>query len=475
MTYTDVELRMRIDDLVAHGAPQIGAALTELLALRQERDALQAKLTEANNCTELWHSATQEANEQCQRAEDDNTALRENCRELEPRALTCDDEWIVDGCNDLSDIVWRFHDFDDLAAARASMLDATCRIVRIPVPLAAAEPVAEMARRHGLPEPSPEVMRERLDRETGKRVAAEPAGEPEKPVIGGYAERVLERLCAAADSVRPENASEAAARAALGGLHVGGFLRDDPAREKPAPWAPKVGDRVRAVNADQVGHIERVDQIDTESGPVYYTVRINPTLSVSTTCIAPAPESPITPEPERERQMRREWNAEGPPEPGMLSENGRRLHFCVDLGADKPLRPVTLHGMMSLDRSDDRRRMAVEIARWRTGDLPEKQPEQPDAPGEANLRKASGFDDFAAGQSKEWRDGACFKKSSKSAAAAEQIEKLRASGAIIQTAPHAEHWLARTAERDTLRTIAEECNEPYIRGLALDALLGPPT
>jgi hypothetical protein len=87
-----------------------------------------------------------------------------------------------------------------------------------------------------------------------------------------------------------------------------------------------------------------------------------------------------------------------------------------------------------------------------------------DEPGEAPLRQAvnkRGIDPAA--------------RSGKSAAMAAQIEKLRASGAIIQGAPHAEHWLTRTAERDTLRTIAEECNEPYIRGLALDALLGPPT
>jgi hypothetical protein len=63
-------------------------------------------------------------------------------------------------------------------------------------------------------------------------------------------------------------------------------------------------------------------------------------------------------------------------------------------------------------------------------------------------------------------------RSGKSAAMAEQIEKLRASGAIISTSERDRHWLAATAERAALRKIAEECNEAYIRGLALDALLG---
>jgi hypothetical protein len=172
---------------------------------------------------------------------------------------------------------------------------------------------------------------------------------------------------------------------------------------------------------------------------------------------------PITPEPERERQMRREWNAEECPAPCEAEHADAdvgQLRFIEALGHDgNDASVIQLSAQMSFHRTHARRRMAVELARRRLAER-STLPPQPDA-GEAPLRQAvnkRGIDPT--------------QLSGKSAAMAEQIEKLRASGAIISTSERDRHWLAATAERAALRKIAEECNEAYIRGLALDALLG---
>jgi hypothetical protein len=98
---TDEAVRVTIDDLVRNGAPRIGALLAELLALRQERDA-----------------------------------LREKCRELEPRPLREGDEAAssFSGAN-----TWKPKN-EDLVHVNSRPRDYV-RIVR--VPLAAAEPAGE--------------------------------------------------------------------------------------------------------------------------------------------------------------------------------------------------------------------------------------------------------------------------------------------------------------------------------------------
>jgi hypothetical protein len=293
-------LREKVPDLERY-SQQLCCLLTA--AVSERDDAREAARMADVTCADAEHRhATAEA---------ERDALREKCAELEPRPLTCDDEWIVDGCNDLSDIVWRFHDFDDLAAARASMLDATCRIVRIPVPLAPAEPPTTL-----------DLMNAEYAARYPKPAAAEPAGEPER--------------------------CEAQAKSDLGSMFIGGFTIDNPK-----------------------GYVD-------PTGP------------------------------------------------------GRRAELRADL--DKAL-----------------------------GVGPLMPKPQPDAPGEA--------ENVLYGLGPLGIDAFKF-KTGKSAVLAEAIEKLRASGAIIQTAPHAEHWLARSAERAALRRIASETDDKHARTLALDALLG---
>lgn len=122
---------------------------------------------------------------------------RLRARDVEPRPLTCDDEWIT-----ARGTIANFHSYPTVESARAGMATAMCRLVRVATPpIPAAEPeepmresVADMLKRHGLPEPSEETKRERLDRETGKRVAEEPE-EPKRPEPLAVGDLVRVRCC----------------------------------------------------------------------------------------------------------------------------------------------------------------------------------------------------------------------------------------------------------------------------------------
>jgi hypothetical protein len=179
--------RSAVEAMEAHAAAATAALREELAALRidlsaqrlianeairagvrveQERDAARAQLAEAKAWGEAEHRQAEHFCKRAERAEAEVARLRA----LLEHGSKVLNKYSPDEGSPYAELIEQF----DAALA--------------PEPGAAAEPakarpgmesVADMLKRHGLPEASEEEKRWRLDRETGKCVAPEPAKAPE--------------------------------------------------------------------------------------------------------------------------------------------------------------------------------------------------------------------------------------------------------------------------------------------------------